>query len=64
MRKEYTYRCPTQCPFNKHCFIIKTEAPIKNPIPILKKCPCYKKDISVWIGNVPPEIHEVQDEDA
>ena len=52
----YTYRCPLRetCPFNKNCFVLKTEAPIATPIQILFKCKPGKKDIRITIGGGRP----------
>lgn len=55
MSEPVIYRCPVQCPIKKSCFIIKVEAPIKEPIPVLKKCEAQNgKDIRIRIGGDRP----------
>jgi len=47
----FIYNCPVRCPIRKHCFIVKTEQELKEPLIILKKCDAEKgKDIRVSIG--------------
>ena len=50
----YIYRCNQNCPIHKHCFIIKTEKPIKVPFMILHKCEATKRDIRFQIGGERP----------
>ena len=50
----YIYRCNQNCPIHKHCFIIKTEKPIKVPFMILHKCEAVKRDIRIQIGDDRP----------
>lgn len=47
----FIYNCPMLCPIRKHCFIVKTESELTEPLIILKKCDAEKgKDIRVRIG--------------
>jgi len=45
------YRCPRVCMYKKHCFILKTEAPLGRPIVVMHKCKVLNKDIRVVIGD-------------
>lgn len=51
---EYIYKCPLQCPINKHCFVIKLEERPVSPLKVLQKCPAEKKDIKIEIGGERP----------
>ncbi len=48
------YRCNLKCPIGKHCFIIKTEMPLKEKLIILQKCPVLHDDIKLVIGESRP----------
>lgn len=50
----YIYKCPLLCPIKKHCFIIKVEERIKQPMTVLLKCTAQKGDIKVEIGGDRP----------
>ena len=52
MQKEVIHRCPKTCPWNKKCFVCKTQGPVREDVVVLYKCPMTKKDIPVNIGNV------------
>lgn len=54
MENGFVYRCPKQCKIHKHCFIIKTQNPIKQPLAVLHKCKDAKKDILLIIGEEHP----------
>ena len=52
---EVIYRCQRKCPLKKRCFILKSSGPIKEPIPVLQKCPAeHGKDILLTIGGERP----------
>lgn len=47
----FLYYCPTKCPIKKHCFVLKTESELHEPIVVLKKCTAENgKDIRIKIG--------------
>lgn len=47
----YIYNCPVRCRIKKHCFVIKTEKEILEPLTVLKKCDAEKgRDIRIQIG--------------
>lgn len=47
----YIYNCPAHCRIKKHCFVIKTEKEILEPLTVLKKCDAEKgRDIRIQIG--------------
>ena len=48
--KGFIYRCPLDCPFRKHCFVLKVPEELKYPLTILHKCRVTKADISITIG--------------
>lgn len=50
----YVYKCPKQCPIHKHCFVIKLEDQLKQPLTVLLKCVAQKGDIKVEIGGERP----------
>lgn len=53
----FSYYCPTECPINKHCFILKTESELHESVVVLKKCIAEKgNDIRIKIGedDTPP----------
>lgn len=54
MNSEFVYRCMKPCKIHKHCFIIKTQNPIKQPLAVLHKCKAEKKDILLIIGEERP----------
>jgi hypothetical protein len=56
MEQAYIYNCPVKCPIHKHCFIIKLENKLEQPLTVLKKCDAEKgRDILVKIGGeLPP----------
>lgn len=54
MNKDNIYNCNRKCPIGKHCFIIKTAKPLREPIDVLVKCRKTKKDILVTIGELRP----------
>jgi hypothetical protein len=48
--KSFTYRCTKECPWNKHCFVIKTSCEIQEEIPVIHKCKVTGKEIAIHIG--------------
>ena len=47
----FIYNCPIRCPIKKHCFVIKTEHELEEPLSVLYKCTAEKgKDICIEIG--------------
>jgi hypothetical protein len=51
----YIYNCPAHCRIKKHCFVIKTEKEILEPLTVLKKCDAEKgRDIRIQIGGKRP----------
>lgn len=50
----YIYKCPLQCPIHKHCFVIKLEERLTQPLKVLLKCAARKGDIKVEIGGERP----------
>ena len=50
MKKEVVHRCPKNCPWNKKCFVCKTQGAVTEDVVVLYKCPMTKKDIPVNIG--------------
>lgn len=50
----YIYKCPLQCPIHKHCFVIKLEERLTQPLKVLLKCAAYKDDVKVEIGGERP----------
>ena len=50
----YIYKCPLQCPIHKHCFVIKLEERLTQPLKVLLKCAASKGDVKVEIGGERP----------
>jgi hypothetical protein len=50
----YIYCCPLQCPIKKHCFVIKLEKELTEPLSVLFKCNAQKGDIKINIGGEHP----------
>lgn len=50
----YIYKCPLQCPIHKHCFVIKVEKRLTQPLKVLLKCAVRKGDVKVEIGGERP----------
>lgn len=50
----YIYKCPLQCPIHKHCFVIKLEERLTQPLKVLLKCAASRDDIKVEIGGERP----------
>lgn len=50
MAKEVIHRCPRKCPWNKNCFVCKTEGQVKEDVVVLHKCIVTKEDIPVHLG--------------
>ena len=50
----YIYKCPLQCPIHKHCFVIKLEERLTQPLKVLLKCAASKGDVKVEIGGDRP----------
>jgi len=51
MQDNYIYHCTTNCPIGKHCFIIKLENKLSQPLTVLKKCDAKQgRDIKIKIG--------------
>ncbi len=50
MKKEVVHRCPKTCPWNKKCFVCKTQGAVTEEVVVLYKCPMTKKDIPVNIA--------------
>ena len=46
---EIIFRCPKDCPWNKQCFIFKTQGEVNGELVILHKCDVTKEDIPIRI---------------
>lgn len=44
------HRCTKECPYNKKCFVCKTEAEVSGNVVVLHKCVVTKEDIPIQIG--------------
>ena len=44
------HRCTKGCPYNKKCFVCKTEAEVSGNVVVLHKCTVTKEDIPIQIG--------------
>lgn len=44
------HRCTKNCPWNKKCFVCKTESEVMEDVVVLHKCKITKEDIPVHIG--------------
>lgn len=47
--EEIIFRCPKDCPWNKQCFIFKTQGEVSGELVILHKCHVTKEDIPILI---------------
>ena len=41
------HRCTKECPYNKKCFVCKTESEVSGSVVVLHKCMVTKEDIPV-----------------
>ncbi len=46
---EIIFRCPKNCPWNKHCFVCKIQGEVYGDGVILHKCEVTKEDIPIRI---------------
>lgn len=44
------HRCTKECPYNKNCFVCKTESEVSGSVVVLHKCRITKEDIPIQIG--------------
>lgn len=44
------HRCTKECPYNKNCFVCKTEPEVSGSVVVLHKCRITKEDIPIQIG--------------
>ncbi|ROR28131.1 hypothetical protein EDD66_10569 [Mobilisporobacter senegalensis] len=48
--KGFVYRCTKDCPWKKHCFVIKTPYELKEEMPVIYKCKGTGNEILIHIG--------------
>jgi len=53
---EIIYRCPKNCPWNKHCFVCKLQGEVSGDVVIIHKCEVTKEDIPIRIKERKAEI--------
>lgn len=53
---EIIYRCPKNCPWNKHCFVCKLQGEVSGDVVIIHKCEVTKEDIPIRIKEKKAEI--------
>lgn len=44
------HRCTRECPWNKKCFVCKTEKEVEEDVVVLHKCVITKEDIPIHLG--------------
>ena len=44
------HRCTKECPYNKKCFVCKTETEVSGNVVVLHKCAVTKEDIPIQRG--------------
>lgn len=45
------HRCTKKCPYNKHCFVCKTEKEVCENVVVIHKCKVTKEEIPIQIGS-------------
>ena len=56
------HRCTKECPYNKKCFVCKTESEVSGSVVVLHKCMVTKEDIPIQIGKEEmPVFYDGQD---